>query len=125
LITLIKHTIKHTNQLFQMPNCSSTAYQPPLQELLSQNTWCDLVQLADTRNGDAMVIDAKGDTSKDGVYMIQGDALTGERMDCSQTGGQIAEQSRGRLKILSVASLFHTQLAAYLAIHKATNAQEF
>jgi len=41
-----------------------------------------------------------------GVYIIQGDALTGERIDCSWKGGQIAEESRGVLNIVSCGCLF-------------------
>jgi hypothetical protein len=70
---------------------------------------------------EALVMETTKFESKEGVYIIQGDALTGERIDCSQKGGQIAEESRGCLNIVPTAGLFHTQLAAYLAIYKASN----
>ena len=50
--------------------------------------------------------------------MIQGDVLTGERIDCSQ---KEVEESRGYLNIVPTAGLFHTQLAAYLTLCKASN----
>jgi hypothetical protein len=91
-----------------MPNPCSTAHLSPSQKLHSQ-----IQEVTEWSN--------HPEESKEGVYIIQGDALTGERIDCSQKGGQIAEESRGCLNIVPTAGLFHTQLAAYLAIYKASN----
>jgi hypothetical protein len=88
-----------------MHNPCSTAHLSPSQKLHSQ----------------IQEVTEHPEESKEGVYIIQRDVLTGECIDCSRKGGQIAEESRGCLNIIPTAGLFHTQLAAYLAIYKASN----
>jgi|SRR5882762_1297896 len=59
------------------------------------------------------------DKREDDMCIIQGDAMTGHRIHSSSSDGdQLAKHSRPSNAIL-IASLFHTQIAAYLAILKA------
>jgi hypothetical protein len=68
--------------------------------------------------------DLPADKREDDMCIIQGDALTRHRIHSSSSdGGQLADHSRPSNAVL-ITSLFHTQIAAYLAIHKAPHVPE-